>query len=84
MIYAVLSHFDFVAKFTVKNLNTDFTNTVGERGGHRFVKCFHKIPLFLVMASLNDTLIFSATMAAASKRLLISFSSRQQNKTLGK
>ena len=27
MIYAVLSHFDFVAKFTVKNLNKDFTNT---------------------------------------------------------
>ena len=31
MIYAVLSNFDFVAKFTVKNLNKDFINTV--RGG---------------------------------------------------
>ena len=31
MIYAVLSNFDFVAKFTVKNLNKDFTNAV--RGG---------------------------------------------------
>ena len=31
MIYAVLSHFDFVAKFTVKNLNKDFTNTERER-----------------------------------------------------
>ena len=44
MIYAVLSNFDFVAKFTVKNLNKDFTNAV--RGGHRFMKLFHKIPLF--------------------------------------
>ena len=45
MIYAVLSNFDFVAKFTVKNLNKDFTNA--ERGGgHRFMKLFHKIPLF--------------------------------------
>ena len=32
IIYAVLSHFDFVAKFTVKNLNKDFTNT-GRGGG---------------------------------------------------
>ena len=31
MIYAVLSNFDFVAKFTVKNLNKDFINAV--RGG---------------------------------------------------
>ena len=28
MIYAVLSNFDFVAKFTVKNLNKDFINAV--------------------------------------------------------
>ena len=28
MIYPVLSHFDFVAKFTVTNLNKDFTNTI--------------------------------------------------------
>ena len=33
IIYAVLSHLDFVAKFTVKNLNKDFTNTVGKGGG---------------------------------------------------
>ena len=44
MIYAVLSNFDFVAKFTVKNLNKDFINAV--RGGHRFMKVFHKIPVF--------------------------------------
>ena len=31
MIYAVLSHFDFVAKFTVKNMNKDFLKAV--RGG---------------------------------------------------
>ena len=31
MIYAVLSNFDFVAKFTVKNLNKDFINA--GRGG---------------------------------------------------
>ena len=42
IIYAVLSHFDFVAKFTVKNQNKDFTNT-GRGGGHHFVKVFHKI-----------------------------------------
>ena len=45
IIYAVLSHFDFVAKFTVKNLNKDFTNT--GRGGHHFMKVFHKIGVFL-------------------------------------
>ena len=45
MIYAVLSNFDFVAKFTVKNLNKDFINAV-LGGGHRFMKLFHKIPLF--------------------------------------
>ena len=43
IIYAVLSHFDFVAKFTVKNLNKDFTNTGRGGGGHHFVKVFHKI-----------------------------------------
>ena len=31
MIYAVLSNFNFVAKFTVKNMNKDFINAV--RGG---------------------------------------------------
>ena len=40
IIYAVLSHFDFVAKFTVKNLNKDFTNT------GKFMKVFHKIGVF--------------------------------------
>ena len=33
IIFAVLSQFDFVAKFTVKNLNKDFTNT-GRVGGY--------------------------------------------------
>ena len=33
IIYAVLSHFDFVAKFTRKNQNKDFANTVGETSG---------------------------------------------------
>ena len=32
IIYAILSHFNFVAKFTVKNLKKDFTNT-GRGGG---------------------------------------------------
>ena len=45
MIYAVLSNFDFVAKFTVKNLNKNFINAV-RGGGHRFMKVFHKIPVF--------------------------------------
>ena len=44
MIYAVLSNFDFVAKFTVKNLNKDFINAV--RGDHRFMKVFHKKTVF--------------------------------------
>ena len=44
MIYAGLLNFEFVAKFTVKNLNKDFINAV--RGGHRFMKVFHKIPVF--------------------------------------
>ena len=44
MIYAVLLNFDFVAKFTVKNLNKDFIKAV--RGGHCFMKVFHKIPVF--------------------------------------
>ena len=45
IIYAVLSHFDFVAKFMVKNLNKDFTNTGrgGGGGGHHLMKVFHKI-----------------------------------------
>ena len=44
MIYAVLSNFDFVAKFTVKNLNKDFTNAGrGGAGGNHFVKVFQKI-----------------------------------------
>ena len=47
MIYAVLSNFDFVAKFTVKNLNKDFINAV-RGGGHRFMNFIHKIPFFLI------------------------------------
>ena len=48
MIYAVLSNFDFVAKFTLKDLNKDFINAVrgGEGGGHRFMKVFHKKTVF--------------------------------------
>ena len=46
IIYAVLSHFDFVAKFTVKNLNKDFTNTGRGVGGHHFMKVFHKTEVF--------------------------------------
>ena len=47
MIYAVLSNFDFVAKFTVKNLNKDFINAGrGGVGGHRFMKVFHKKTVF--------------------------------------
>ena len=45
IIYAILSQFDFVAKFTVKNLNKDFTNT-GRGGGHHFLKVFHKAEVF--------------------------------------
>ena len=44
MIYAVLSNFDVVAKFTVKYLNKDFINAV--QGGHRFMKIFHKKTAF--------------------------------------
>ena len=47
IIYAVLSHFDFVAKFTVTNLNKDFTNTGRGGGGLPFCESFfHKIGLF--------------------------------------
>ena len=47
IIFAVLSQFDFVAKFTVKNLNKDFTNTGrGGGGGHHFMNFFHKTVLF--------------------------------------
>ena len=46
IIYAVLSHFDFVAKFTVKNLNKDFTNTGRGGRGHHVMKVFHKIRVF--------------------------------------
>ena len=45
IINAVLSHFDFVAKFTVKNLNKDFTNTI-RGGGHPFWKVFRKKTFF--------------------------------------
>ena len=40
-----MSNFDFVAKFTVTNLNKDFINAV-RGGGHRFMKVFHKILVF--------------------------------------
>ena len=46
IIYAVLSHFDLVAKYTVKNLNKDFTNTGRGGGGQNFIKVFHKIGVF--------------------------------------
>ena len=46
IINAVLSHFDFVAKFTVKNLNKDFTNT-GRGTEDNFMKVFHKTEVFL-------------------------------------
>ena len=46
MIYAVLSNFDFVAKFTVRNMNKDFIKAVRGGGGPRFMKVFHKIPVF--------------------------------------
>ena len=41
MIYPVLSHFDFAAEFTVKNL---IQCTTGG-GVHHFMKLFHKIPI---------------------------------------
>ena len=47
MIYAVLSHFDFVAKFTVKNLNKDFTNTTRGGGATILGKFFIKFRFFL-------------------------------------
>ena len=47
MIYAVLSNFDFVSKFTVKNLNKDFIAAVRGGRGHIFMKVFHKNPVFL-------------------------------------
>ena len=59
MIYAVLSHFDFVVKFTVKNLNKDFINTIWGGGGNHFVKVFHKKGFFkgwLPLASVASTL----------------------------
>ena len=37
MIHAVLSHLDFVAKFTVTNQSKDFINTEGGRESHVFV-----------------------------------------------
>ena len=46
MIHAVLSNFDSVARFTVKNLNKDFINAVRGGGSPRFMKVFHQIPVF--------------------------------------
>ena len=64
IIYAVLSHFDFVAKFTVKNLNKDFTNT---GGGHHFMKVFHKTEVFfkgwLPLVHLKESLACVAKVA---------------------
>ena len=57
MIYAVLSNFDFVAKFTIKNLNKDFTNAVRGGGGSPFYEIFSYISVFfLTMASLKFSL----------------------------
>ena len=47
MIYVVLSNFDCVAKFMVKNLNEDFINAVrGGGGGPHFLKVFLKKTVF--------------------------------------
>ena len=46
MIYAVLSNFDFVAKFTVTNMNKDFINSGPD--GEAIVK---KIPEFYEIIS---------------------------------
>ena len=47
MIYAVLLNFGFVAKFMVKNLNKDFTNTTRGGGGTFLGKFFEKFRFFL-------------------------------------
>ena len=47
MIYAVLSHFDFVAKFTGTNLKKDFINT---GGGNFFIKFHYFFKLWLPLA----------------------------------
>ena len=47
MIYADSSHFDFVAKFTEKNLNRDFTNT--GPGGSPFCEFFINNIIFVLM-----------------------------------
>ena len=43
MIYAVLLHFDFVAKFTIINMNKDFINTGQVTVFIRFPCTFQKI-----------------------------------------
>ena len=47
MIYAVLSNVDFVAKFTVKNLNKDFIKAVRGGGVPVLWKYFIKFRYFL-------------------------------------
>ena len=53
MIHAVLSNFDFVAKFTLTNVNKDFINAVRGGGVTVLWKYFIKIRYFLTMASWN-------------------------------
>ena len=61
IIYAVLSHFDFVAKFTVKNLNKDFTNT-GRGGGATILwKFFIKPYYFLKYGFPNQLTVGSSS-----------------------
>jgi len=77
IIYAVLSHFDFVAKFTVKNLNKEFTNTGrgGGGGGHHFMNFFHKTVLFfkgwLPLGSEATTFSFFFSSRSAMPHLVL-------------
>ena len=57
IIYAVLSHFDFVAKFTVKNLNKDFTNT-GRGGGVTILWKFFIKPYYFLKDGFPYMVIF--------------------------
>jgi len=60
IIYAVLSHFDFVAKFTVKNLNKEFTNTGRGGGGVTILWIFFIKPYYFLKDGFPKNSVYMA------------------------
>ena len=80
MIYAVLSHFDLVAKFTVNNLNKDFINT-GQGGVTVLRNFFIKFPFFASLTHYFGSLVqMSKTHKCDLQKLLPQYEYKYEEK----